>query len=345
MIKPLFMWTGGKTRVIPKFKEEDVLPSYKQFAGYVEPFFGGGALFCDVVNSGFNKEFVINDSNVEMMYIYYWVRENPEAFIEECQRLLNARNRLAEPERAAWFVALRKKYWAMPDLCNYLEPVPETLKLATLKAAATLYVLMLTGFMGFWQVSQDKKTKGAYGKYGNGRGLLKKYKIDPDLIYEWSTVLKRTNLFCGSYQDIEITKENSLIYVDPPYRGSVMKYGLKLTNAHQKKYARWCIEKSLQNHTVIFSNRELFDKFFSKLFRKNEDVYKNFNHTYVRGTKAAELVVVLEPERLKRGIVIIDGKEVTFKVQLLTKMLKENPIIKEFGITHQGLLEFNRSKK
>jgi hypothetical protein len=33
-LKPLFMWTGGKGKVIPKYKLLDVLPSYKQFDSY-----------------------------------------------------------------------------------------------------------------------------------------------------------------------------------------------------------------------------------------------------------------------------------------------------------------------
>ena len=35
-MKPLFMWAGGKTRLIKKYKAKEVLPV--SFGSYVEPF-------------------------------------------------------------------------------------------------------------------------------------------------------------------------------------------------------------------------------------------------------------------------------------------------------------------
>ena len=328
------MWTGGKGKVIPKFKAKDLLPSYKQFDAYVEPFFGGGAVFCDVVNSGFTKEFAINDINMEMMFVYYWIREKPGAFITECERLLQARNRLPAARRKSWFYALRQKYWDMPDLKLYKDRTP-----STLKTAATLYVLMLTSFNGLWQVKKSKKNPNWYGKFGAARGFTHKITIDIGLVKSWAKVLARARLFSGSYQDIEIPKGHALIYVDPPYRGSKQMYGRSFTDADQADLVQWCFQKSLQNHTIIFSNRELFDKFFEVLFDGDADRYVHFKQSYIRGTKAHELVVVLEPERLKRSQILINGKVVTLSNWSLTKMLRQNPIIKEFGISPRGLFE------
>ena len=42
-MKPLFMWAGGKTKLIKKYKEKGVLPNH--FDSYIEPFLGGGAMF------------------------------------------------------------------------------------------------------------------------------------------------------------------------------------------------------------------------------------------------------------------------------------------------------------
>lgn len=39
-MKPIIKWPGGKSREIDKI--ESLIPDYKR---YVEPFFGGGALF------------------------------------------------------------------------------------------------------------------------------------------------------------------------------------------------------------------------------------------------------------------------------------------------------------
>ena len=40
-MKPLFMWAGGKTKLLDTFAEH--LP--ENFDTYIEPFFGGGAVF------------------------------------------------------------------------------------------------------------------------------------------------------------------------------------------------------------------------------------------------------------------------------------------------------------
>jgi DNA adenine methylase len=337
VLKPLFIWTGGKRKVIPEFRARNLLPSYKQFDSYVEPFFGGGAVFCDVVNSGFTKEFVINDINTEMMFVYYWIREAPDAFIKECERLIGERNGFIDKAgRKGWYAALSKKYWGMNPLKNYPNAEPKTLI-----TAATLYALMLTNFNGLWQVSKKNDSK-----FGTAVGLWdKKCSIDADLINSWSKVLARARLFSGSYQDIEIPAGHALIYVDPPYRGSTMTYGRSFTDSDQADLVQWCFQKSLQNHTVIFSNRELFDNFFRILFCNDEDQYVHFKHSYLKGTKAEELVVVLEPERLKRSQILINGEVVTLSNWSITRMLRQNPILKEFGITPRGLFEAQYTPK
>ena len=45
-MKPLFIWAGGKTKVLKHYK--DFLPSSSSFSNYYEPFFGGGAMFVHV---------------------------------------------------------------------------------------------------------------------------------------------------------------------------------------------------------------------------------------------------------------------------------------------------------
>ena len=48
-MKPLFIWAGGKTKVLKHYK--DFLPSASSFSNYYEPFFGGGAMFVYVMNT------------------------------------------------------------------------------------------------------------------------------------------------------------------------------------------------------------------------------------------------------------------------------------------------------
>ena len=46
-MKPLFIWAGGKNKMLKHYLP--IMP--KQVDTYVEPFFGGGAMFCHIVQN------------------------------------------------------------------------------------------------------------------------------------------------------------------------------------------------------------------------------------------------------------------------------------------------------
>lgn len=59
LMKPFYMWAGGKTKTIKHY--EPIFP--RDFDSYVEPFFGGGAIYAWLNNLGKLKNPVINDVN------------------------------------------------------------------------------------------------------------------------------------------------------------------------------------------------------------------------------------------------------------------------------------------
>ena len=61
-MKPLFMWAGGKTKLLEDFGP--YLPD--SFSNYVEPFFGGGAMFTWAYEKNPDASFVINDLNHDL---------------------------------------------------------------------------------------------------------------------------------------------------------------------------------------------------------------------------------------------------------------------------------------
>lgn len=80
-MKPLISYYGGKQRIASKIVAElNKIPH----TVYVEPFFGGGAVFFArekpvVTNSDHYRE-VINDSSKELINLYRVARDQPEAF-------------------------------------------------------------------------------------------------------------------------------------------------------------------------------------------------------------------------------------------------------------------------
>ena len=72
--KPLFMWAGGKTRMIKRYTASGLLPEPSSLFNtsidnYVEPFFGGGAMFLHINKILKPKTCFINDINLSLIHI------------------------------------------------------------------------------------------------------------------------------------------------------------------------------------------------------------------------------------------------------------------------------------
>lgn len=66
-MKPLYMWAGGKNRMIPKYQDRPGIP-VQGYDTYVEPFFGGGAMMAWLSEHAPTvQRFVLNDINAEIV--------------------------------------------------------------------------------------------------------------------------------------------------------------------------------------------------------------------------------------------------------------------------------------
>lgn len=236
-LKPFYMWAGGKTKVVKSYK--NIWPDMNNYDNYVEPFFGGGAVFCWLRNNQLdrNMDYFIGDINKELMGVTYEVRDNPENFIKACTRLVNPYLKLeGKDARKKWYYEQRKMYWKRPT-------------------PARLYVLMRTGFNGIWQTCKD-----ANGLFATPAGLLNQTKIeqilDKELILTWSTALRNTSIHIGGYDTMKLpTYGKTLIYLDPPYRDSFTNYSTGFSDKDQEKLITWFRQQTAEGHKVLMSNR------------------------------------------------------------------------------------------
>ena len=73
-VKPILKWAGGKSQLL-----DDIIPMIPgKYNTYIEPFFGGGALFFAIKP----KKAVIADSNPELINCYVQVSQNVEEVID-----------------------------------------------------------------------------------------------------------------------------------------------------------------------------------------------------------------------------------------------------------------------
>ena len=131
--KPLVKWAGGKTQLLT-----ELIPRMPDYSGkYIEPFFGGGALFFATNPS----QSVISDSNPELINVYQEVADHCEDVITRLRMYENTEE---------MFYDVRQQDWE---------------KLDKTEAAARFIYLNKTCFNGLYRVNRKGQFNVPSGKY------------------------------------------------------------------------------------------------------------------------------------------------------------------------------------
>ena len=162
-MKPLFIWAGGKNKMLKHYLP--IMP--KQVDTYVEPFFGGGAMFCHIVQNYQPKKLVINDVNADIVRIYNSIKNDLPEFLVKLDSYCNIYLPMNKEDRKKYYFEVRHEH--AYDFDKWTEA----------EEAATLYFLMKTGFNGIFQIN-----KNTNGRYGTPAGLLNQV----DKVYELDVV-------------------------------------------------------------------------------------------------------------------------------------------------------------
>lgn len=253
-MKPLYIWAGGKTKMIPKYLDNPGIPT-QGYDTFVEPFFGGGAMTLWVKqNVPSVKNFVINDIKSEVMGIYNAIKHNPTEFcdfVDNIQEdyLLNP----TKDERKSFYYVVREEY--MVDYAKW-NPTQES---------AVLYFLMKTAFNGIWQTT--KKSKGRFATpFGLGNQTNKIY--DKELVLEWHDFLQQVTLYNDDWKTVcdDYADGNCFFFFDPPYRGSFTTYGEEFNDDSQDDLVSYCSEIAEGGSDLVFlCNRDVGDGFFDSV--------------------------------------------------------------------------------
>lgn len=240
-MKPLFMWAGGKTKVLKHYAP--YFPT--SFDTYYEPFFGGGAVFIHIVNEYSPKNIVINDINPDIVRIYTEVRDNYAPFIVRMEELESRYMPLEKIDRKKLYYDIREEHaW------DY-EKWDDTTQ------AATLYFLMKTGFNGVYQLN-----KNTNGRYGTPSGLLnqKREVFNRDILSWWNANLQGVTINTGDWSDSVVDDPDGFFFFDPPYRDSFADYGNGFGDQELMKLIDFCDRQS----RVFLANRADDDWFDGK---------------------------------------------------------------------------------
>lgn len=256
-MKPLFMWAGGKNKMLKHY--QPFMPN--SVSVYSEPFFGGGAMFIEVMDRYNPKKVYINDINQGIIGIYKSIRDDLPNFLRIMDEYSSRYLPLSKEDRKKFFYELRE------------ENAFDHAKWSFVEEHAVLYFLMKTAFNGIWQIN-----KNTNGRFGTPSGLLNQTTevYDRKNVQKWNHIMKSTECVISSDNWSEVPL-GDFTFFDPPYRDSFADYNEGFSDSELLKL----IKLVEDNQGVWLCNRDSNDGFFDNV---KAEIHK-FPITYTAGRR------------------------------------------------------------
>lgn len=210
-MKPMIKYRGGKSKEIPF-----IMRNIPQFRGrYVEPFFGGGALFFYLEP----ERAIINDINGKLMSFYNGVRDNYSIVREELDylekqyaifrkefeslKLLHPNERVPDQNE--------ELYYELRDMFNGVIEKKYS-------DAVLYYYINKTAYSGMIRYNARGEFNVPFGRY---KHLNTKFVT---LLH--SKLLQQAQIYNTDYKDIfDMCEPDDFVFLDPPYDCTFSDYG------------------------------------------------------------------------------------------------------------------------
>lgn len=210
-MKPLVKYRGGKSKEIPYLIKH--IPSFT--GRYIEPFFGGGALYFHLEP----KKAIINDINSKLIAFYKGVKSDFELLSKELQEIEKTYsiNRRKFEELKAKTPDLRVDdenealYYQIRDMFNDLTE-------KRYSDALLYFFINKTAYSGMIRYNSKGEFNVPYGRYAN---------LNTSLVTKaHSKLLANTEIYNFDYNCIfEMANEDDFMFLDPPYDCIFSDYG------------------------------------------------------------------------------------------------------------------------
>lgn len=201
---PILRWTGGKRRLLPQLLA--LFPA--STTRYLEPFFGGGAVYFALVAAGraAPDTATVADLNPALVALYRHLSRDVDALLAELRGLDAARR----AEIAAGGDGQTHYLTVRAQINEVLPAAAEDLDVGD--AARVLY-LNRTGFNGLWRVNGSGKLNVPWGKLANPMVVN-----EPLLRSVAAALPAPERILHVDYQQVSRTaRAGELLYCDPPY--------------------------------------------------------------------------------------------------------------------------------
>lgn len=273
--RPLLKWAGGKTQLLPEL----LANAPRKFGKYIEPFFGGGALFFAMRSEGA----VVADSNPELFNLYSTVAHSVDVVIDRLGSCPNTEDA---------FYMMRALDWT---------------KMAPADAAARTIFLNRTCYNGLYRVNKNGGFNVPFGRYKNPKIL------DELALRAASVLLSKSTIVHGDYKSVlaEYAAPGDFIFLDPPYL-PVSKYADFKRYTKEQFYEEDHRElaqeverlRELGCHVLLTnSNHPLVHELFAPY--KMEVIQTKRYISCNSGTRSGEDVIVSIPSRARLNLKLV----------------------------------------
>ena len=275
-VQPIIKWAGGKRKLAPTISNI-VKEDLSNCDIYLEPFFGGGAVYFDLYNNQLFKNAYVNDIVPQLVSFYKTIAQinNVKEIHTHISDQLNQFNALdSKEDREEFFYDVRNSFnnfWVNED-----EAAPAVSELNaedSIQSAILLYVLNRTCFNGLFRVNKK-------GGFNVPLGSYKTIAIPTlDEIENYSKALNNTEIFLGDYEkliDKSIDIENSFTYLDPPY----------VENSKTSNFTSYSKDSFKDSEDVYAEHFRLSENFDKLIESQSKAILSNHNNS-----KAMEIFV------------------------------------------------------
>ena len=276
--KPVLKWAGGKTQLLPQLVK--LLPPEHAELHYIEPFFGGGALFFHLQPA----RATLNDVNRDLINFYGVLRSYVSGLLEDLDWLQTSHNR---SDADSFYYDVREIWNAY--VCG--QPPPHKKQHAILDklydkettAAAVFYYLNKTCFNGIYRVNRDGAFNVPAGKYAKPRKLY----VEADMLAAAEALRKSKAVLMhrdfSRVLHLPRSTPRAFVYLDPPY--APLSKTSNFTNYAQGGFDEGAQHDLAQRvrHLTSMKHRVMISNSDAPLIRT---LYKGFNIHTVQARRA-----------------------------------------------------------
>lgn len=253
---PLIKYSGGKRREIQYFKHW--IPD--KFNTYIEPFFGGGAVFFYLEP----KKAIINDLNTNLMNFYNYFCNNRTELLDELSKLENTSD----------------TYYRIRDMYN--NKIPKQYS-----DASIFYYINKTCFSGMIRYNNKNEFNVPFGHY-------KKVNFSSNLTTEAAELLKNCDMYNVDFEHIfKKAQKDDFIFLDPPYMSTFQNYNPDGFSEYDHRRLFECFEKTQAKCLLVISElgiiRELYSKYIKSEYTKTYSI--NIKNRMLQSNTVTHLII------------------------------------------------------